>query len=127
MEAGSGTPGNRRRSPRLSGRPQRQQRQELSQSLLVRKVALAIASDVPLGQHQQYTTNLKRTYCKSVGLDYLQNWSLINCWLQKAVSEGLMTTNEYYDKMEMLGYPKMLAALALPWHQELHFVGLLWL
>ena len=40
MEAGSGTPGNRRRSPRLSGRPQRQQRQELSQSLLVRKVAL---------------------------------------------------------------------------------------
>ena len=89
MEAGSGTPGNRRRSPRLSGRPQRQQRQELSQSLLVRKVALAIASDVPLGQHQQYTTNLKRTYCKSVGLDYLQNRSLINYWLQKAVSEGL--------------------------------------
>ena len=58
MEAGSGTPGNRRRSPRLSGRPQRQQRQELSQSLLVRKVALAIASDVPLGDVEQYTTNL---------------------------------------------------------------------
>ena len=97
MEAGSGTPGNRRRSPRLSGRPQRQQRQELSQSLLVRKVALAIASDVPLGQHQQYTTNLKRTYCKSVGLDYLENRSLINYWLEKAVREGL--TSEHDQSM----------------------------
>ena len=107
MEAGSGTPGNRRRSPRLSGRPQRPQRQELSQSLLVRKVALAIASDVPLGQHQQYTTNLKRTYCKSVGLDYLENRSLINYWLEKAVREGLESEHDIEGTAENVDASKI--------------------